>query len=193
MNAELRASYFTAVSFIYRQFILFATVIASDFNTAEMPAALLQTTSGTPETSNSSPSPDPMSSPGTIGSTPEEQEDPRSEPPPAVGIPVPTRVTQNSESTSETAEQQGINKLTGIYNRVVSLASGNDVTQPSEQTTRPWKTTLFRFGALSGLCGLALAICSILASLGILVGSRNAPTSSWSLEPSAYLGRYPIS
>lgn len=50
-----------------------------------------------------------------------------------------------------------------------------------------WKRALIRFGPLSGILGLLLAICSIFAALGILVGSQNSPVSTWAGEPSIYL------
>ena len=67
-----------------------------------------------------------------------------------------------------------------------SVSSAVDSQAPTPRL-RPWKLTLIRFGPLSGLCCLCLAIASIIAALGILVGSRNAPVNSWTVEPSAYL------
>lgn len=52
---------------------------------------------------------------------------------------------------------------------------------------RTWKLTIMRFGPLSGLFCICLAMASIIAALGILVGSRNSPTAEWRVEPSAYL------
>lgn len=53
--------------------------------------------------------------------------------------------------------------------------------------TRPWKTFFVRFGPLSGITCMIVAVMSIVVSLGVLVGSRGAPVPSWSVEPSAYL------
>ena len=64
----------------------------------------------------------------------------------------------------------------------VSSSSG-----PCKPTGRSWKTTLFRFGPLSGLLCIFLAVLSLLVSLGILMGSRNAPVANWSIPPSSIL------
>ena len=52
---------------------------------------------------------------------------------------------------------------------------------------RPWTTTLIRFGPLSGIACMMLAILSMMVSLGILVGSRRQPTRNWAVPPSTYL------
>jgi hypothetical protein len=52
---------------------------------------------------------------------------------------------------------------------------------------RIWKTTIFRFGPLSGIFCMALALASIVASLGILVGSNGQSINKWSAPPSTYL------
>ena len=51
------------------------------------------------------------------------------------------------------------------------------------------KSNLLRLGPLSGLFCIFMTVASIVASLGILVGSCEAPVSKWTVEPSAYLGR----
>ena len=48
---------------------------------------------------------------------------------------------------------------------------------------RPWKTTLIRLGRLSGICSVILAVSSLVAALGVLVGSRGAAKASWSVPP----------
>lgn len=61
----------------------------------------------------------------------------------------------------------------------------------SSPIDRPWRAILLRFGPLSGIACMLVAVLSILVSLGILLGSKNAPTkslytdkqmSSWSFE-----------
>lgn len=52
---------------------------------------------------------------------------------------------------------------------------------------RPWKTTLIRFGPLSGIFGMLLAVASLVASLGILAGSDRMPVADWTAPPSTYL------
>lgn len=51
----------------------------------------------------------------------------------------------------------------------------------------PWRTTFIRSGPLSGIFCMLLAIASIVASFGILVGSNGMPIMSWSAPPSTYL------
>ena len=62
--------------------------------------------------------------------------------------------------------------------------SDNDA---SERPACSWKTRILRLAPLSGLFSIMLAIGSILAALGILVGSRGAAKDSWSVPPSTYL------
>lgn len=50
-----------------------------------------------------------------------------------------------------------------------------------------WKTTLFRFGPLSGIFCMLGAMSTMIASLGILVGSNGQAVESWSAPPSTYL------
>jgi hypothetical protein len=52
---------------------------------------------------------------------------------------------------------------------------------------RAWRTTLVRFGPLSGIFCMALALASIIASLGILIGSNGQSINKWSAPPSTYL------
>ena len=54
-------------------------------------------------------------------------------------------------------------------------------------TGRPWKTTFMRLGPLSGILALMVAMASICASLGILIGSSNSPVADWTVQPSTYL------
>lgn len=55
------------------------------------------------------------------------------------------------------------------------------------KTSRPWLATWIRFGPLSGILCMLLAVASIVSSLGILAGSDNIPVTSWSSPPSTYL------
>ncbi|KAK5164274.1 uncharacterized protein LTR77_009968 [Saxophila tyrrhenica] len=64
--------------------------------------------------------------------------------------------------------------------------------QPSQPSNRhcegrPWRTTLFRFGPLTGLLAMLLALASMVASSGVLVGSHGADTRSWTAPPATYL------
>lgn len=83
--------------------------------------------------------------------------------------------------------------------RIESKTSGFSPTALSQRLTgltsrgspeRQWKTTFLRFGPLSGVISMLLAIASIVAALGILAGSNNAPVSSWITPPSTYLAAF---
>lgn len=52
---------------------------------------------------------------------------------------------------------------------------------------RAWRTSFIRFGPISGICGMLLAIASLIASLGILAGSNKQPVANWTTPPSTYL------
>lgn len=50
----------------------------------------------------------------------------------------------------------------------------------NNQESRRWRTTLIRFGPLSGILCMVLALASIFATLGILAGSNKQPVDNWS-------------
>jgi hypothetical protein len=52
---------------------------------------------------------------------------------------------------------------------------------------RPWKSSLIRFGPLSGIFCMILALSSIIASLGVLVGSDRVDVDKWPTPPSTFL------
>ncbi len=56
-----------------------------------------------------------------------------------------------------------------------------------EGKDRPWRETLIRAAPLSGIAGIFLAMGSIIAALGFLVGSAGQSTKHWSTPPSTYL------
>ena len=57
-----------------------------------------------------------------------------------------------------------------------SLSSSND----APKQPRPWRTTLIRFGPLSGIFCMLLAVASLISSLGILAGCNHQPAADWS-------------
>ena len=84
-------------------------------------------------------------------------------------------------------------KLNHAYNVVTSrVSSQTDSDSAAERPAstnfaRPWKTTFLRWAPLGGLASILVAITSIIVSLGILIGSHEAPVTSWEVEPSAVL------
>ncbi len=97
--------------------------------------------------------------------------------------PVPDLFGQDSKlgevMTFSTVSSQNLGQP---HNQAPPLSHASEDARPRE-----WKTTLIRFGPLSGLCGMLLAALSVVASLGILAGSNGAPTKSWRTPPSTYL------
>lgn len=55
------------------------------------------------------------------------------------------------------------------------------VTTP-DLKTRSWKTTFLRLGPLTGMACMMVASASIVAALGILVGSRGAAVTTWTVS-----------
>lgn len=69
---------------------------------------------------------------------------------------------------------------TAITNTLTGFTSRGS---PSQE----WKTTLIRFGPLTGVFCMLMAIASIVAALGILAGSDNTSVRDWITPPSTYL------
>ena len=54
-------------------------------------------------------------------------------------------------------------------------------------SNRPWKPTSCRLGPLSGIASILIAVSSIIAALGVLLGSQGASKADWTWQPSTYL------
>ncbi|KAF2484919.1 hypothetical protein BDY17DRAFT_93733 [Neohortaea acidophila] len=89
---------------------------------------------------------------------------------------------------------------TSVQSEPVITVHGGEKTEPegfkvsaiverssSTETQQPWHSSWIRLGPLSGLFSLLLAAASLIASLGILVGSDGENVSSWKAPPSTYL------
>lgn len=63
-------------------------------------------------------------------------------------------------------------------------------TESNHTTPKPWRSTILRFGPITGILAMFVAMTSLIASLGILVGSQGADTSSRIGEPSIYLAAF---
>lgn len=75
----------------------------------------------------------------------------------------------------------------GFLKQVVCALDGNNPDLQGIKAPRPWRTTFIRFGPLSGIFCMLLAIASIFASLGILAASNKTSVTSWTATPSTYL------
>lgn len=53
--------------------------------------------------------------------------------------------------------------------------------------TKAWSRSWSRFGPLSGIASLCLAIASLIASAAILIGSDNQMVERWPTPPSTYI------
>lgn len=74
--------------------------------------------------------------------------------------------------------------------RRIAMIVDSDFVEASETEIRPprtWRTTIIRFGPLSGVVAMAIAIASLFARLGILAGSDGKPVTNWTVTPSTYL------
>lgn len=63
----------------------------------------------------------------------------------------------------------------------------NALFETDNEDGRPWKTTFILFGPLSGIFTMIVAISSMIASLGILLGSEGVDIRNWQAPPSTYL------
>lgn len=81
--------------------------------------------------------------------------------------------------SKETKEQVNELELQDSQTTVGAQASGS--------SALPWKTTFLRLAPLTGIACMLAAGASIVAALGILMGSRGAAVTTWSVPPSTYL------
>ena len=110
-------------------------------------------------------------------------------------IPALGAISQNSPGSDKSAAKQNIGswKTKALQlppvKRLFSAIEDHHSVDPeaSGPRTRPWNTTLIRFGPLSGISCMLLAIASVFASLGILAGSNGAPVARWAAQRSTYL------
>ena len=57
--------------------------------------------------------------------------------------------------------------------------------QPDCSTT--WKQSYWRYGPITGIACIVLAVFSLLASLAVLLASNNQPQSAWKWKPATYI------
>lgn len=67
------------------------------------------------------------------------------------------------------------------------IKDGRPATNRQSRYPRTWRSTFFRWGPLSGVFAMFLAISSVFACLGILVGSNGVAVTKWEVQPSEYL------
>lgn len=87
-----------------------------------------------------------------------------------------------SENENGLEEDQKIHVMTTDIPRQDSSAASS--TETSKQHTRTWKTSFIRLAPLAGIFCMAVAVASIIAALGILIGSRGAAVPTWAIPPS---------
>lgn len=97
-----------------------------------------------------------------------------------------TNTGANGLDTDQVADKYNVDVQTTHVGRHASDASDSSVGKLSSESGR-WKKSFFRLGPLAGIFCCLLAIASIIAALGVLMGSRDMATSSWSIPPSTYL------
>ena len=100
---------------------------------------------------------------------------------------------ENSPIESPTDSQRSIPRFPAGKRDIditTVVSAGSDLFSPIESPqagTTPWIRTFLRFAPLAGICCTLVAVICMLVSLSILLGSRDAPTESWKVQPSAYL------
>lgn len=76
-------------------------------------------------------------------------------------------------------------KIANVDQGDSQVSTALDGNEPSKSGW--WKRSFLRLGPLAGISCIILAAGSIIAALGILIGSRDMATTSWSVPPSTYL------
>lgn len=93
---------------------------------------------------------------------------------------------------SSTESHDGNNKQTGAETtkeaciRVSNLSSNASDAQ-QRHTAHSWRPSVFRVRPWIGILGLGISVACMVASLGILLGSRDQPIDSWYFQPTVYL------
>lgn len=85
------------------------------------------------------------------------------------------------------SDQASLSRINSWKARVSQFELPNHFATRTVAKPRPWKTTWIRFGPLSGICCILLAVTSIIASFGVLAGSDGQPVDGWSVAPPTYL------
>lgn len=104
-------------------------------------------------------------------------------------IPAPASpVSHTNTELSAQASTSGTSDLEAKLPQNVQIQEDVE-SLPSAPLPRPraWRTSLIRFGPISGIVALLTAACSILTSLAILLSSDGMDRNKWSAEPSIYL------
>lgn len=85
-------------------------------------------------------------------------------------------------ATSETSAPKVTNKAEVMSMQIDRQDTKSTATAAAQSlTTRSWRTTVLRLGPLAGGACMMTAIASIAAALGILVGSRGAAVTTWTV------------
>ena len=99
-----------------------------------------------------------------------------------------TPSTSKDEDNALTREKGGPLVLIKRIRRRISTIQGS--MERSEGDTLSWKASFFRIFPLAGIFCVLVAVASIVASLGVLVGSRGQAVSTWAVPPSTYLALF---
>lgn len=95
-------------------------------------------------------------------------------------------VAANGAVSDQLEDKHDVDIQISHVDRHDSNASSSSVGKQQPEPGR-WKQSFFRLGPLAGIFCCLLAIASIIAALGVLIGSRDMATTSWSIPPSTYL------
>lgn len=103
------------------------------------------------------------------------------------GFEIDTKIGASTVRELSSCSEEGYEAVSAVtaQHQVSNTPNG---TQPRQRAWNSgWKASLMRFGPVSGLFGMLLAFTSIIACLGILVGSENQNIERWTTPPSTYL------
>lgn len=99
-------------------------------------------------------------------------------------LPPVVALSQKTSTSQDKLEQTKSWPLSPGMSSIISNTSA--AVHQSDQPTS-WHPTWLRSGPLAGILGMLVASASIIASLGILIGSDHQKVSGWRSPPSTYL------
>jgi hypothetical protein len=119
----------------------------------------------------------------------DEDDSPMSEEANKPGLESPTPGGLDLKSTTLPLDSTGI--VISQKETLDSSSPTDSVPSKSENpNSRPWGARLIQLGPLAGVFGLFIALGSIIASLGVLVGSDGKSVASWPVQPSIFLAAF---
>lgn len=92
--------------------------------------------------------------------------------------------SQEGDSTAQLAAATVKTKQDATISATGFSEDKSNVANTQREISRPWRTTVLRFGPISGIFGMILSVACIVACIGVLAGSNHQPVDNWSAPPS---------